>query len=180
MAHAKTVAGTQKREILLEKLADYVLEKGLLEASLRPMAKALGTSDRMLLYYFTDKAELLNAVFEHLTLRMARHLDEITSPTRLPADQLSTQILKALKTPELDPYMRLWLQMAAHASGGDEACRLGGEKIGRVLLAWTAAQIDAPNKEVESHDAALVLVLIEGSVLLRSLGLTDIAELGLS
>lgn len=180
MTNTHPAGNKQKRELLLEQLSDYVLEKGLMEASLRPMAKAVGTSDRMLLYYFADKSELLNAVFGHLIIRMADLLDANAVSHRLPADQLSNIILKVLRSTELEPYMRLWLQMAAHAAGGDATCKTGGERIGRVLLAWTAAQIAAPNEDVRQHDAALLLVLVEGSVLLRSLGLADIAELGLN
>ena len=40
---------------MLNQLAQYVLEHGLNDASLRPMAAALGTSDRMLLYHFKTK-----------------------------------------------------------------------------------------------------------------------------
>lgn len=179
MASRTSANAQQKRHTLLQQLSDYVLDKGLMEASLRPMAKAVGTSDRMLLYYFSDKSELLNAVFDHLILRMADLLDAKALLEPLPADQLSAHILQTLRTPELEPYMHLWLQMAAHAVGGDTACRAGGERIGRVLLAWTAAQIAAPSDAVRKHDAALLLVLVEGSVLLSSLGLADIAELGL-
>ncbi len=177
---AKASHATLKRQTLLEKLSDYVLEKGLLETSLRPMAKAVGTSDRMLLYYFADKADLLNAVFGHIILRMAERLDANTVSHRLPADQLSSLILEILRRPDFYPYMRLWLQMAAHASAGDAVCQAGGARIGRVLLAWTAAQIAAPSEEVRQHDAALLMVLVQGSVILHSLDLADIAELGLS
>ena len=49
------VEASDKRAALIDKLADHVLADGLLHASLRPLAKAVGTSDRMLLYYFKDK-----------------------------------------------------------------------------------------------------------------------------
>ena len=47
------------RETLLPLLAAYVLENGLADVSLRPLAKAAGTSDRMLLYHFGSKEELV-------------------------------------------------------------------------------------------------------------------------
>ena len=43
------------RENLLPLLAAYVLEHGLAGLSLRPLAAAAGTSDRMLLYHFASK-----------------------------------------------------------------------------------------------------------------------------
>ena len=41
-----------RRDELAEAATDYVLEHGLIGLSLRPLAAALGTSDRMLLYHF--------------------------------------------------------------------------------------------------------------------------------
>ena len=49
---------TERRAELAEAATDYVLEHGLIGLSLRPMAAALGTSDRMLLYHFADKSDL--------------------------------------------------------------------------------------------------------------------------
>ena len=52
----------ERREVLAEAATDYVLEHGLLDLSLRPLAAALGTSDRMLLYHFSDKNDLVATV----------------------------------------------------------------------------------------------------------------------
>lgn len=49
----------RKREELLRGIRDYISEYGLAELSLRPLAAALGTSDRMLLHYFETKDNLL-------------------------------------------------------------------------------------------------------------------------
>jgi AcrR family transcriptional regulator len=48
-----------RRQRRLQATADYLLEHGLGELSLRPLAAALGTSARMLVYYFGSKEELL-------------------------------------------------------------------------------------------------------------------------
>ena len=44
-----------RRDELAEAATDYVLEHGLIGLSLRPLAAALGTSDRMLLYHFATR-----------------------------------------------------------------------------------------------------------------------------
>ncbi len=51
-----------RREELTEAAADHVLEQGLIGLSLRPLAAAVGTSDRMLLYHFADKDDLVATV----------------------------------------------------------------------------------------------------------------------
>ncbi|WP_327418705.1 TetR/AcrR family transcriptional regulator [Streptomyces sp. NBC_01233] len=48
-----------KRADLLRRVREYVIHNGLADLSLRPLAKALGTSDRMLLYYFGTKDRLV-------------------------------------------------------------------------------------------------------------------------
>ncbi|MFZ9395925.1 MAG: TetR family transcriptional regulator, partial [Erythrobacter sp.] len=47
------------REILLPRLAAHVLAHGLAGASLRPLARAAGTSARMLIYHFGSKERLI-------------------------------------------------------------------------------------------------------------------------
>lgn len=48
-----------KRAHLLQAVVDYLEVHGVADMSLAPMAEALGTSKRMLLYYFGDRGELL-------------------------------------------------------------------------------------------------------------------------
>jgi AcrR family transcriptional regulator len=49
----------QRRRQLLDEVVDYLVENGLEAISLRPLAAALGTSARMLLYYFDSKEQLI-------------------------------------------------------------------------------------------------------------------------
>src|ERR1700712_3175645 len=49
----------RKREELLAAVVGYLEERGVNDLSLAPMAEALGTSKRMLLYYFGDRKSLL-------------------------------------------------------------------------------------------------------------------------
>ena len=51
-----------RRDELAEAATDYALEHGLIGLSLRPLAEALGTSDRMLLYHFEDKDDLVATI----------------------------------------------------------------------------------------------------------------------
>lgn len=56
---------TDRRAELLDGATAWVLEHGLATLSLRPVAKALGTSDRMLIYWFGSRDGLLAAIAEH-------------------------------------------------------------------------------------------------------------------
>ncbi len=54
-----------RRAELLDGATAWVFEHGLATLSLRPLAKALGTSDRMLIYWFGSRDGLLAAIAEH-------------------------------------------------------------------------------------------------------------------
>ena len=48
-----------QRDRAIAAIGAHLLARGLAETSLRQLAAAAGASDRMLLYYFTDKADIL-------------------------------------------------------------------------------------------------------------------------
>jgi AcrR family transcriptional regulator len=56
---------SRRRTELLDRLLEYSASHGLSEASLRPLAAAVGSSPRMLLYFFGSKEELLREVHGH-------------------------------------------------------------------------------------------------------------------
>jgi AcrR family transcriptional regulator len=55
-------APSARRQELLERAYRYVLEHGLADMSLRPMAAAVGSSPRVLLFLFGSKDELVRAL----------------------------------------------------------------------------------------------------------------------
>ncbi|RKT84054.1 DNA-binding transcriptional regulator, AcrR family [Saccharopolyspora antimicrobica] len=60
-----TERDTGRRSELLAKLLDYSATHGLSEVSLRPLAAAVGSSPRMLLYFFGSKEGLVREVHRH-------------------------------------------------------------------------------------------------------------------
>jgi AcrR family transcriptional regulator len=52
-------ASVERPAELLDHIADYLAANGVAELSLRPLAKAVGSSPRVLLYYFGSKEELM-------------------------------------------------------------------------------------------------------------------------
>ena len=62
------------REALREQAVDYVLAEGIVNLSLRPLADALGTNARMLIYHFGSREGLMKAILEGLREREDRHI----------------------------------------------------------------------------------------------------------
>lgn len=78
---------SDRRSDLEEQLVDYVLEHGISDVSLRPLAEALGTSTYSLIYYFGSKDAVIAAALKAIN----RHLVDLfsewaTSPS--PSDLL--------------------------------------------------------------------------------------------
>ena len=168
-----------RRAALIDRLADYVLAEGLSASSLRPLAKAAGLSDRMLLYYFKDKAEIMAAVLACVAVRLTTLLTARATKTPLPLDALRRELVAILFAPDLWPYMRIWLEVAALSARGDPFYRAVGEQLGRGFLGWGAAQLDCPDEEARIRDAAQLLVSIEGILFLKSIGLDDVCDAAL-
>jgi AcrR family transcriptional regulator len=163
-----------RRAEIIQRLADYVLAEGLSAASLRPLAKAAGTSDRMLLYYFADKAEIITAVLEEISARLLRLISDQAASEPLPLDDLRRLLAGVLFEDALWPYMRIWLQVAARAAMGDAYYRGVGEQIGRGFLDWGKMQLQADSAAQLDIDAARLLVSMEGMLFLKSIGLDDV------
>lgn len=164
---------TDRRTAILDRLADHVLSHGLIASSLRPLAQAAGTSDRMLLYYFADKAEIMAATLEVVATRMQTLMAARMDRQLRPYAMLLPHMAAMIGDESFWPYMRVWLEIASRAAGGDSFYRSVGEQIGRGFLAWGASQLDSPEPDA---DAANLLVAIEGMVLLKAIGLDDVWE----
>lgn len=164
-----------RRTAILEALADHLLAEGLAASSLRGLAAAAGTSDRMLLYYFKDKAELLEAALGVVAARLTAILGASASSPQ-PLAEVIARMAVLTRDPALWPYQRLFLEIASRAATGDSFCRAVGEQLGRGFLAWGAAQLDAPDDAARARDAARLLVLAEGMVFLRAIGLEDVVS----
>jgi AcrR family transcriptional regulator len=161
-----------RHNLLVDRLADYVLAEGLAASSLRPLAKAAGTSDRMLLYYFADKDAVVAAALERISARMVALLDMAAPQQPLAPDALRDHLAPLMQDAAVWPYMRVWLDMAARAAQGDVAIQRVGAGIGQAFLDWLARHLDVAASE-RGGAAARLLIEIEGTVLLASLGLDD-------
>lgn len=65
-----------RRAELLDRLVAYSATHGLSDVSLRPLAAAVGSSPRVLLYFFGSKADLVRDVHRHARQEQLRVLDE--------------------------------------------------------------------------------------------------------
>ncbi len=128
---------TQRRTEWTEAATDYVLEHGLIALSLRPLAAALGTSDRMLLYHFGSKDELVAAVLRRSNEQSTDHVRAMEPSTDLRA--AVHDLWAVMLIPQVDRCTRLYIEAAALGL-------LGREPYASVVREandlWTAALVD--------------------------------------
>jgi AcrR family transcriptional regulator len=107
-----------RREELLQQVTDYVLSEGLIGLTLRPLADAIGTSDRMLIYHFGNRDALVTAVVVESTRRAIEAVERVpAAPTIRSA---VNRLWSAYQTQPLHSCLRLYLQAAATGLIGHE------------------------------------------------------------
>jgi AcrR family transcriptional regulator len=103
--------GSTRRDEIAQQATDYALEHGLLGLSLRPLAADLGTSDRMLLYHFAGKDDLVATI---LRVSNDRSVAEIRALA--PAADVRAAVLhlwEAVTSTSLDRCQRMYVEAAA-------------------------------------------------------------------
>jgi AcrR family transcriptional regulator len=143
---ARPVNPTRKSETL-DRAAGYVLDRGLAGLSLRPLAAALGTSPRMLLYDFGSKQRLIADVLAEIRRREERLLD---------ADVRTLEDVWAwISAPEREPFLRLFFEVYIDALKDGDASPLVED-----WLAFLSSRVD-------ESTATLLIAVVRGLLLDR-------------
>ena len=156
-----------KRQELTEKIADYLLAEGLQNTSLRPMALALGTSDRMLLHYFSNKEDSLTSSLFRLTDRFMSLLNHAGSE-QVPFHLLVPHLAGLLKDPNIRPYVRLWVELIG-LSYYEELFLQVAQKICDTFYTWIESTLEVPQESDQKALASYTMITIEGMVLIEAI-----------
>lgn len=168
------------REALLAAMAGHVLAHGLNTASLRPLAKAAGTSDRMLIYHFGSKDKLVAELLQFLAAGLAERLTTALPHEKAPTlEACVSEIMALVRTPDFAGYFRVWHDIVASAAQGQPVHRAAGNAILDGFLAWLESRLpdDQPDRR---RTAAALLTFIEGTVVMDAVGSGAVADDGLA
>ena len=158
-----------RRRTLLDLAVDHVLEHGITTLSLRPLAAALGTSDRMLLFYFDSKSNLVRRILERASDRLTETVVAGLGPPPGSRDELVRGLWRSVRGDDAAPYIRLFFEITGPALRHEEPYREVAEGI---LRAWIAlvGSFDEPTAGAAPSGHALAIVAtIEGLLLCRGL-----------
>ena len=164
-----------QREVFLDGLVAYVLEHGVGTLSLRPLAAALGTSDRMLLYYFGTREQLLVAVLERVTQQLHGALAAAVPAEPIPPHRLLEQLFAAAAAPDLRAPLRLYVEISGLTAQGREPFASAARGIAEAWLQWTADRLDVPAPQRPAAAAGL-LAAVDGLLLVTFVVGDDVAQ----
>lgn len=164
------------RESLLPLLAEYALEHGLAGLSLRRLAKAAETSDRMLLYHFGTKEKLLAELLEYIVAGFITALDDVLPTGRMESRAAYLEaVADATRGPAFRPFQVLWWQVVAGAAQGEGVWRAAAGTIADRLFGWIEDLLPAADP-ARSQAARHILTLLEGAQMLDAIGRSNHAD----
>lgn len=99
------------RADLLERSVDYVCRHGLAGLSLRPLAKAVGTSPRVLLYYFGSKEALVVEIIRRGRGRQRETMANLKFASTLSPREITRMLWQHWSEPQWEPLMRLFFEV---------------------------------------------------------------------
>lgn len=160
-------ADPQRRARTLAAAADYVLEHGLTGLSLRPLAAALGTSPRMLLYDFSSKEELIMAVLSEVRGRLSGMLADYVRETGASGAGLVRAVWDWASSAERAPFMRLSFEVYVEAMTNPGAySERGRAMVTEWLDQFGVAFVDA-SVTPDTTSATLLIAVLRGLLLDR-------------
>lgn len=156
----------EQREMVIERLSAHLLETGLSQISLRQLAAAAGVSDRMLLYYFNDKAEVLATALERiaagLSVGLAQALPD--GATFAPNVLLRRTVAYSVQ-PDMRRFMRLWIEVVAAAAKGEAPFVSIAAQIMAGFQMWVDSRLDLPPGADRAAIAAGIIAVVDGLAL---------------
>ncbi|MBB2892639.1 TetR family transcriptional regulator [Flexivirga oryzae] len=139
------------REALLQKAIGYFAEHGVRDTSLRTLAAAIGTSQRMLHYHFGSREDLLVAVIESVVETDTAVLNHLfaTEPDPFEAGRENWRIAAE----HAQTFGALYFELSSHAMYGKPYA----EELGRTLVTRTQAAFEAAYTTLTDEASARTL-----------------------
>ena len=171
---------TLNKPDLLVAMAAHVRGTGLAGASLRPLARAAGTSDRMLIYHFGTKGGLIAELLDHLAAEMLSAMAAALPRKRAATEAAcAAEIVGLLRTPTFRPYLRVWLDIVSAAGRGEADHVQAARRILTGQVDWIVSRLPEGMEDARQR-AKEMLTLIQGALVLEIAGMTKAADLTLA
>ena len=174
MSRTPTPTGVDTRERLLAAAMDHVAQHGVGDLSLRGLAAALGTSHRMLSYYFGSREGLLVEVIRAVEAQQRAALAQLLLDADATPEETMRRAWRRVADPALWPNERLFFEVYAQAlQGSPHAAPLLDGIVDLWVEPLTRIAVAQGRDEAEARAEARLGVAVTRGLLLDLLATGD-------
>jgi AcrR family transcriptional regulator len=159
---------SRKKELLNGALA-YLLQHGIANVSLRPMAAQLGTSPRIIMFHFKSKERLLQEVMEELQMRLQSSFLSMSKSGAKAAPPLKRYWMWATKK-ENFPHLRLLYEAQIIAAQNP---KVYGRYLKKASRDWQDIVVQALSELTRSETLATLCIGVFDGLLLEMINTGD-------
>ena len=152
---------------ILEAACGVAHEAGIAQLTFRRVGAQLGISDRMVVYYFPSKLDLVTAVVGSLTAEMANLLEEAFGSRPLTQQNLVRRAWPVLTTPAADRVFAIFFEIVGLASTGQAPYDTLAADLANGWVEWLGPRVVGSTTEVRARRALATVAQIDGLLLIR-------------
>ena len=152
----------KRRQEIVSIVAMHLVRDGFQNSGLRAIAKSVGLSDRMIMYYFETKEELIAEALSMIGENLADGMDQSLPQGNGTVNQILAALLQSGQSEEVKAVMRLWFEIIGLSMRGQEPY----QKTVALLLERSEERIRAKLRADQKHRAREVLARLEGELML--------------
>lgn len=157
------------RKQILEGAVDFALAEGLGALTFGRLATRMGTSDRVVVYYFPTKTTLISDVLLEIGNRLQAALARAFAEPASGHQQLAKAAYRVLARDDTDAIFAVYFEACGLAAAGAQPYRDLAAALVDGWVGWLSGFFRGTLKHRRA-EAEATLVLIDGVLLMRQLG----------
>jgi AcrR family transcriptional regulator len=150
-------------------------DDGLSQLTFGRLAKRLGISDRVIVYYFPSKIDLINEVIIAMGTELQETLAQAFTEPAADHLELVRSAWPLVTTPEADAVFALFFEANGLAVSGREPYRTVVPTLVELWIVW-AAEFIRGDPDEQRIEAEAAIALIDGLLLLRQIAGPESAD----
>jgi AcrR family transcriptional regulator len=160
---------------ILDGALSAAFDDGLSQLTFGRLAKRLGISDRIIVYYFPTKDDLISEVVVSMGVRLQETLAEAFTSPAADYAALVRAAWPVLARPETDPVFALFFEANGLATAGRDPYRTLVPQLVEMWIDWVAQFMHGTESQRRT-EAETAIATIDGLLLLRLLGGAESAD----